>query len=536
MSRTDQAEKTPVLWLVALWAFATLLNLTMPYHIDDTAHLLIAEWIQSNPLNPMSGTLSWGNVPEPIFATNQPHFFFYLMAGVMAVFGPSPLALHLMLSVFTFAAIWWGYALFRRYIPGVALYATAAFVLAPGFLINQNIMVDTPLLAMITGAMYFITKEPLKGRDAGIAFLLFTLALLTKYTALFLYPAMVWAALVHRRTLVWALLPIAGLVLWSLFNIYDFGDVHILNRPPNGRGLVPSPKLTYGVVAAMGAFATPFAAALIFGHKWRLAWAALWGATVIAFVAIGMAFFGEDPIFYVFLNGLLFAGCIVLGVAAALYSLQFLVALVTSRGNVVAWYQNNRVELALLAWLLGGVGFLATFPPFMATRHVMLLMPPLIILAFAGKDILLTKRVSATVLGLWTVFAVYVFENDRQFAVFYRDMAPKMAAEAEKVAGPNAKIFTRGHWGWQWYIRGTGMIEYTGDPNQIQSGDILVDPVNTSEIPIDNMDDYELIETFWQERRFTTVLDTHTLYAEHISMMPNLIPNEGRRIDILRKK
>ncbi len=53
--------------VLSLWAVATSVNLLKPFHIDDAAHLLIAEWIASNPLRPMSGMLNWGDIAEPIF-------------------------------------------------------------------------------------------------------------------------------------------------------------------------------------------------------------------------------------------------------------------------------------------------------------------------------------------------------------------------------------------------------------------------------------------------------------------------------------
>ena len=536
MEQGGKNGKNTISVLFLLWLFATALNLTKPYHIDDVAHLLIAEWIQMDPLHPLSGILSWGNVPEPIFITNQPHLFFFMMAGVMSLFGSSELVMHLFLSVFTFAAIWWTHALARRFIPDLATFVTAAFVLSPGFLINQNVMVDVPLLAAMSGAIYYLTRPVPDGADGLRGFGLFTAALLTKYTALFLFPALIWAALISRRVVVWAALPILGLLLWSAFNYYDYGAIHILNRPPNGRGLVPSPKLTFGLLTAFGAFATPVAALLIFGHRWRLFWATVWVISAVGFVLIGQLFWADLPINYVALNALLIAACGVVGLSVGMRSAELLWGLVTAPKNWREYYMENRAELTLLAWLLGGMVFLVTFPPFMATRHAMLLVPPLFILALTGKQVALPKVPSTVVLACWTAVALVIFANDRQFALFYKETAVPMAAQAQGLANPGANVFTRGHWGWQWYIRPTGMIEYTGDPNQIRSGDLVVDPVGISAIPFADPDAYEVLSTLQETGSVATWLDTHTWYAQDISVMPLLRPNAGRHIDILRKK
>jgi hypothetical protein len=44
-------------WLFAIWLVVTAYNLYKPFHIDDTAHLIISSWITEHPLHPMSGPL-----------------------------------------------------------------------------------------------------------------------------------------------------------------------------------------------------------------------------------------------------------------------------------------------------------------------------------------------------------------------------------------------------------------------------------------------------------------------------------------------
>ncbi len=202
--------------LAGLWALATGLNLLKPFHLDDTAHLLIAENILRDPLHPLSGMLNWLDTAEPVFVTNQPHLFFYLLAGVIAVFGAGEVALHLFLSLFTALAIWGADRLFRRFLPGQALFLTAALVLGPGFLINQNVMVDMPLLALMVLAVLIVTGERLSAARGAGAFAAFSAALLSKYSAVFLFPALLWGAAVSRRAAVWALLPVLALVGWWL--------------------------------------------------------------------------------------------------------------------------------------------------------------------------------------------------------------------------------------------------------------------------------------------------------------------------------
>ena len=257
--------------LIGFWGLATLVNVFKPFHMDDTAGLLIARAIAEAPVHPMGQMLNWLNTAEPIFVTNQPHLFFYITAATVGLFGNSEIILHLMLSLFSLIAIYSIYHLARRYAPQHALWLVCSFVIGPGFLINQNVMTDVPLLAFLGLSVLLLTNP--KNPRAAAGFAVFSLAVLTKYTALFLFPALIWAAMRQGRALVWVALPVAALAAWSLFNIWDYGAVHITSRPPNVGGLFPSPKLAFAVVCNLGLFAVPIAAALMVGSRlWIIGW------------------------------------------------------------------------------------------------------------------------------------------------------------------------------------------------------------------------------------------------------------------------
>lgn len=255
-------------WIIfLLWAFVTGLNLLKPFHIDDTAYLLIAEWITQSPFHPMSGAFKWLDTTEPIFVTNQPHLFFYLMAGMMALAGPSELVMHLLLSVFTLALLW-----------------------------------GTYLLALI-------------------------------------------------------------------------------NRPIE--------------------------------------------------------------------------------------------------------IMNN---------------------------------------ASIGE------------LAVWSTVMLFVFGNDLRFAMFYRDTVPEAVAMAAAFSGLDNTVYTRGHWGWQWYARETEMVEFDSARSTLNVGDILVDPTGISAQKVVDFQNYEIVGSLVPENSLFTLIDTHSFYASGISSTPLLARNNGRKIQIWRKR
>ncbi len=499
--------------LAGLWVLATGLNLLKPFHLDDTAHLLIAEHILRDPLHPLSGTLNWLDTAEPIFVTNQPHLFFYLLAGVMAVFGTGEVALHLFLSLFTGLAIWAAHRLFSRFVPDLALFLTAALVLGPGFLINQNVMVDMPVLAMMALAVLLVTDERLSARRGAAAFAAFSAALLSKYSAVFLFPALLWGALANRRAAAWALLPVLALAGWSLFNLYDYGAVHVLNRPANEGGIVPSPKLTIALIANLGAFAVPVAALLVVASRWRLVWGALWLAGAAAFYPVILVLLARPGEPLMSLNALLFGAAVAVGAAAGARAARLGWTLWRDRGDPAGWFAGHRGDATLVLWLAGGAVFFATFPPFMATRHALLLAVPLFALACRGHLRAPGLGRAGAILLPWALVGVFVTANDIAFARFYRDQAPILADRARALAGPGAKVFTRGHWGWQWYAARAGMITYDSRASVISPGDILVDPQGISAQALADAERFETLETIVQPASIFTVLDTHRFYA-----------------------
>lgn len=138
MSISRRVAKTlntsPYIVLLVIWALVTAINVNKAFHIDDVFHLEAAEWIRLNPLRPMSGTINWYNISEPIFHFNQPPGYFYFVAMVGAVFGFSEVPLHLAQAVISLLAIVYFYKLLCLFQKDFALTGTCFLALGPAFL------------------------------------------------------------------------------------------------------------------------------------------------------------------------------------------------------------------------------------------------------------------------------------------------------------------------------------------------------------------------------------------------------------------
>jgi len=145
--------------ILILWLFATYWNIDKAFHIDDAGHLEIAQWIQAYPMHPMSGWVNWSGIFEPISKLNQPHLYFYLMAGWGALFGYSEISMHLLLALFSLWAIIGFFKLAGLFEPSHALHITSLFALSPALVVGQNSMVDVPLIAVWIQFYYCLLKH-----------------------------------------------------------------------------------------------------------------------------------------------------------------------------------------------------------------------------------------------------------------------------------------------------------------------------------------------------------------------------------------
>ena len=458
--------RRPLLLLLLLWGVATALDFGKAFHIDDTFQLMAAQWIEHHPLRPMSGMVNWGQDPQPISDFNQPPGFFYLIALTGHFLGYTEGVMHGLRALFSLLAIVNMYLLARHFAKGQALLVTALLALGPAFLVNQGLMTDVPLLALqLLG--FRLLLVPGKGNKV-IRYLLtalaFSAAMFIKYTTLPVLLAfpLVLALRKEWRYLAIALLPFCLLALWSLWNVHEIGVAHFLSRTDGDHSPRGIFVRTLSIFTAIGAVA-PFVAAFAMGKfsAWRkliwTAWLVLLGAFITLAVlvyrgAISEAASDEALRIAFTLNGVLFA-------AVAAWTIPW-----------KTWHIDPD-RIALVLWAAGLAAFLALFAPMMATRHILLVLPPLLLLL---APLLGSAGAKARGLALATtaVLGVLLTVSDKEYAGYYRDMAPRIAREF----GGDHTLWSAGHWGWQWYAAQAGMRTYALHGKRPEVGDMIVLP------------------------------------------------------------
>jgi 4-amino-4-deoxy-L-arabinose transferase-like glycosyltransferase len=474
LSRT--AGQHEWVWLFVLWATVTVYNLFKPYNIDDTVHLEIARWISAHPFHPMSGLVYWDGIKKPIYELNQPHLYFYLLASWGGVFGYSEAAMHALQSLASLCCVLLFHRLTRVLVGPLALWATAMLVLGPAFIVEQNLMVDVPLLA--TWLAFF---NPLicdidsryQSRRYGLAALACAAALLIKYSSLILLVILCLSLLIERRRpQAWTvLIPIVALAAWSLFNYMDYGGVHIASR---GVEYIDTWLLqlqeAVAWILALGAL-TPLGLIAVIQSRQELirAEGAIYGVAAAGFAAIILAVawgalssWRSDRLLWVvfFVNG------------ALVYLALIPDVLSLARSPLWRPQVMRRVgpRMYLVLWIFGTTAFYVRFAHFIAARHVLLILPPLTLLLVSRWGSSLTLRSRNFGLGLTLIVSIGLCLSDWRFAEFYKLEAAQLA----RSFSTTGDIWASGHWGWQWYATQNGFREVDARSSRLQPGDYLV--------------------------------------------------------------
>lgn len=471
-----------VLVLAAMAVLVTAANLWKPFHVDDTAHLLIAQWIAENPLRPMSGMLNWIGVDEPIHRTNQPHLFFYLMAGWGRLFGWSEVAQHSLLALASVACIALMYRVSRRLVPDHAVWTTAMLVVSPAFVVSQNMMVDVPLLACwlwFFDALSSIGRGEKRSGPYVSAALAASCAVLIKYSSLALIPVLASVILWDRR---WRLVPVAAvpivaIALWGSFNIADYGGVHILQRGGGSQDLLRPIKFAIAWVLIIGGI-TPiglvWAASTPRIARWGFIASVVGGALLLATAAlVAISLLSDqlaEPMLWV-----LFAGSGLLAAAGIFVAAWRALPVILTRSSET---HDDRLVLLLLLWIAGGAGFYILLAPFSAVRHILTILPAVVLVICFLIRGTLGKRAKMAALALSLFLCGALGLADFRFAQFYKQGAAQVGDLLAAAPAPAGRtIWTSGHWGWQWYAAQQGFQQIDYRTSHPARGEIFVEAV-----------------------------------------------------------
>jgi hypothetical protein len=334
-------------------------------------------------------------------------------------------------------------------------------------------MVDIPLLALWIEFFRVLLDPNVSERWRYLfAGVLCGLAMLIKYTSLVLLPALVLHILIvgYFVQLAWVLLPISILAAWSGFNYWEYGGIHIAGRPVESK---PVSAYFYSAlywVSALGAI-TQFAGLFFYARKslsvtksnslFRKAVLIISCAAYLVFFCWLVAFPDRHAVNIVLQFLFLLTGFSLLGI------------LIEAALEKIINKNLRTNELVLLCWISIAAGFIVVLAPFMAERHVMLALPPILLLCNSWFVSKLKSRWVITVPIVFSILLTTLLASaDRWYADIYRNQAVIIRDSLP----PDATVWFNGNWGWQWYAERSGMKPYSNLPRQQspKAGDYFV--------------------------------------------------------------
>jgi 4-amino-4-deoxy-L-arabinose transferase-like glycosyltransferase len=487
--------------LVLLWLVATCLNVTKPFHVDDAFYVAEARWIAAHPDRPTSGLVFWeGDGPVPFHRVgNHSPLVPAVQAAVIAATGEEPLSLHLLTSVFAAIVVLLAHALARRHAPEHALAVTALLVLSPAFVAEQNVMLDIPLLACWLA--FFVALEDARPRGLLASAAALALGLLVKLSSIVLVVVLVLAIVERRRarqltvahaTLALAV-PVGALGLWALASHAETGEIAFVARSADalGPGLARPWLESVGVglgraglfVIVLGGVA-PAALVAVPAHLARRSPRALGLVAIatLALVIVGRTLvlevarahqldaLADEPL----VHSILRVVDLVLGAC--------LVALAAIRAR-----HGDRTDRRLGLWLALGALACVGLAPFVAARHVLLVLPPLwLLLARHGllgdrqswpRDTWTREPTVRASIALAALIGLATAVADHRLASVYAEHAPLLAASAREERGAAARLYFVGHWGWQEHAEHAGLAPYVPGQTELRAGDVVIEPL-----------------------------------------------------------
>ena len=496
-----------------IWLIATAYNIEKPFHIDDTAYILMSRWIAAHPLHPMRGLLNWSGTEQPFYKLLHPHLYLYLLAGWGKLFGFTEIPLHALQSLTALCSIVLFHRIAKVVVPESALWLTALLALGPAFITEQNLMIDVPLLA--TWLLFFLqilckTSSDQQTRRYVFAALACSAAILIKYSSLILVLILIFSLVIERRrSLLWVvLIPIGAVAGWSLFNYFDYRGIHILTKPDAEPHTIQRLMiLAREWIEGMGAL-TCLGMVWVVERSRKLSQyrVAVYTCLLVAFALLIVAKARNLISDHVSDTVLLVA---FVGNGIALCLVVFRQALQLPWRAIVQRRLNERsLRLTyLLVWIVSTSVLYIKAVPFMAARHILTILSPLFMVTMLDLGRAPSKLSKRIGLGLTVIVSFCLCVADWRFASFFKNEA----ANLPTASAGTGRVWSAGHWGWQYYATERGFEEFDIKSSRPNPGDLYLLPDVDSQQPERAMK-LKLIHEDTQSRPLLDLFCSNALY------------------------
>ena len=449
--------------------------------MDDPLFIWAGRQMQTRWWDPYGFDVNWYGWSMPMFeVTKNPPLASAYIALVISIFGESVVFLHVAFLAPAIAAVLGTYALAQR-IGAFPFYAALALLAAPVFFISSTtLMCDVTMLAFWIWAVVFWIRG-LDGQRASLlalAGLLAGLSALTKYFGIALVPLLFAYTLARNRGRDWRWVP------WLLIPIALAGIFEWATRAFYGHGLL-SEAFGYtqqNRIASLGAFGIKALAAISFsggccalvlicGPLLVRARGLIWGIVGVVIPALLLWRFPlvSNP-----------SRQFALGFAAQ-WSIWLLAgAMVLALPIIEIKRRKTSESWLLLLWVFGTFGF-CLFNWTINGRSILPMAPAVVILLLRRiEDQGGMRRAFGWCAGVGVTLSLVIAFADYRLAESAQAAVREIAQRVETL--PKGAIWFQGHWGFQYYAQTKGWRPFESERSQPQSGDLIVLPVNNTNL------------------------------------------------------
>ena len=442
---------------------ATVVNLSKPVLVDDTAYLAFARHIATQPLQPYDFEMLWNEQPQPAMTILAPPVVPYWFAAGIAIFGESIPLLKLWLFPFVAIAAFAARSLLRRFAPAHETLGLVILTLGPSTLPFWNHMLDMPALGLELASLSLFLHSANRVRRMPILLLsglCMALAIETKYSVLALPVILLFWGIAHKQYSATAIALTTGLLLFvamEMFISLASGESHFLHhawkRSANRNSQTSRVALVLPLFGHLGG-AVGWIGFAIWANRrdYRVAVGTLAISALFVLVLpidwvtiVAPRDTASDPLT---IANVLFAVLGVSAMSAVLYR--------TASHMLVGW-----LVLEILAYFV--------LSPFPAGRRVLGVAFVMILIALQNLPPVLSQRARWTI-RIALVWGLSFAAIDTFDAWVERDAARCVVdyAKAEHLVGTG---YFDGRWGYQYYCERAGLKPYIPGQTILRKGD-----------------------------------------------------------------
>jgi 4-amino-4-deoxy-L-arabinose transferase-like glycosyltransferase len=468
-----------------LLAVATLVCL-LPFidkalHVDDPLFIWAGQQMQTRWWDPYGFDVNWYGWSLPMFeVTKNPPLASAYIALVISVFGESEVWLHVAFLAPAIAAVLGTYALAQRTC-AFPFRAALALLATPVFLISSTtLMCDVLMLAFWIWAVVFWIRglDTQRASLLALAVLLAGLSALTKYFGIALVPLLFAYSLARNRGRDWRsllclLIPIAfaGTFEWATRAFYGHGLLSEAFGYTQENRTASFSAFGIKALAALSFTGGSCAIVLICGpllFRFRR-----WVWAIVAAVILAL-FLWRFPLVRnpdrQFPPGF-----------AAQWSLWLLAGVTVLALPIIELKRSRTAESwLLLLWVLGTFGF-CLFNWTINGRSILPMAPAVAILLLRRiEEMGGLRRSFRWCAGAGVALALIIAFADYRLAGSARAAVKEIAQRVEPM--PKGAIWFQGHWGFQYYAQANGWRPFDSNQFHPQSGDLIVLPVNNTNL------------------------------------------------------